>query len=752
MAIKTLFIANRGEIAVRIVRAAKALGMETVQAYSEADATMLAVKLADRAVCIGPAKAADSYLNVDAVVAAARTAKADAVHPGYGFLAENARFAQAVTSAGMVFVGPSAAIIESMGDKVAARQAAFAAGVPVVPGSDGRIAEIETAVRIAGDIGYPVMIKAAAGGGGRGIRVAANETELRKLAPQAQAEAKAAFGDSAIYLERAIRSPRHIEVQILGDGHDAVHCYERECSLQRRRQKVWEEAGAACLSPAVREKLCASAVELAKSIGYAGAGTLEYLYEEASESFFFIEMNTRIQVEHPVTEMICGIDLVQEMLRIAGGEPLRLRQQDIRPQGHAIEVRINAEDPFLQFMPFPGQVGTLRLPQGDGIRFDHFLYEGYQIPPFYDSLIGKLIVHAATRAQAIDRLRTALGQLEIGGLRTTAPLHVALTKDAEVQAGRFHTQWLEILARGRRAHPTTRQRGGRMKPRYSFGGDEHVYVEIDEEMSLDAFFMSLSMSNGVRDARLDGVTEICPANASFQVRFDPDIVAPDAILAQIKKLETLTENAEKRINTRIIEIPVFYEDPWTHETLMRFRERHQDPSGTDLDYAARINGYANARDFITAHHSQPWFVSMVGFVSGLPFLYQLVAREKQLQVPKYLRPRTDTPKLTVGHGGCFGCIYSVRGAGGYQMFGITPMPIYDPAQEVSYLRDFMVFFKPGDIVKWKPIDHAEYDHIQAAVAAGTYAPRMAAVEFDLAAWKANISGTNAKLMEALNGA
>lgn len=289
-----------------------------------------------------------------------------------------------------------------------------------------------------------------------------------------------------------------------------------------------------------------------------------------------------------------------------------------------------------------------------------------------------------------------------------------------------------------------------MKTRYTYGGDEHIYVEIDDEMSLDAFFKSLSMSNAVRDAKIKGVTEICPANASFQVRFDPDVIAPEQMMAKVKELEHKAEDADKRLKTRIIEIPVYYQDPWTHETLMRFRERHQDPSGTDLDYAARINGYDNVVAFIEAHYSQPWFVSMVGFVAGLPFLYQLVERDKQLQVPKYLRPRTDTPKLTVGYGGCFSCIYSVRGAGGYQMFGVTPMPIFDPEQKQSYLSDFMVFFKPGDIVKWKPIDRAEYDRILAEVDADTYVPRIAEVDFDLDAFNADMQGTNAKLMEALH--
>ena len=286
--------------------------------------------------------------------------------------------------------------------------------------------------------------------------------------------------------------------------------------------------------------------------------------------------------------------------------------------------------------------------------------------------------------------------------------------------------------------------------RYTFGGDEHIFVEVDEAMSLEAFFVSLSMTNAVREAAIKGVTEICPANASFQIKFNPDHIHPNDLLAELQRMEATAEQAEPVLNTRIIEIPVYYQDPWTHETLMRFRERHQDPYATDIEYAASINGFDGVPSFIEAHSGAPWFVSMVGFVSGLPFLYQMVDRKRQIQVPKYLRPRTDTPKLTVGYGGCFSCIYSVRGAGGYQMFGITPMPIYDPEQKVSYLQDFMVFFKPGDIVKWKPIDREQYDAAVADVQAGTFEPKMRNVVFSLDAYNADIDGTNAKLMEALH--
>jgi urea carboxylase len=290
-----------------------------------------------------------------------------------------------------------------------------------------------------------------------------------------------------------------------------------------------------------------------------------------------------------------------------------------------------------------------------------------------------------------------------------------------------------------------------MTTRYSYGGDEHIFVEVDEEMSLEAFFKSLSMTTAVRESRIEGVTEICPANASFQIKFDPDRISPEDMLAELKRLEVSAEEAESSIKTRIIEIPVFYNDPWTRETLMRFRERHQDPKSTDIEYAARINNIGGVEDFVRAHSGAPWFVSMVGFVAGLPFLYQMVDRARQIEVPKYLRPRTDTPKLTVGHGGCFGCIYSVRGAGGYQMFGITPMPIYDPKQEIGYLREFMVFFRPGDIVKWKPIDRVAYDAAVADVEAGRFAPRMRDVTFSLDEFHKDIDGYNRKLEGVLNG-
>jgi acetyl-CoA carboxylase biotin carboxylase subunit len=443
MPIKKLLIANRGEIAVRIIRAARELGIRTVQVHSTADADSLAVKLADEAIAIGPPQAAKSYLNIPAILDAAQKAGADAIHPGYGFLAENAGFADAIAAAGLTFVGPSAEAIRMMGDKVAARVAAAKAGVPCVPGSDGRVDDLDAARAVIARTGFPIMIKAAAGGGGRGIRIATNQEEFDRLVPQAKAEALAAFGDGGLYLEKVIERARHIEVQILGDGERAVHCFERECSLQRRRQKVWEEAPSRALSEELREELCGSAVALAKAVGYSGAGTVEYLYDDEANRFYFIEMNTRIQVEHPVTEAIIGIDLVAEMLRIAGGEPLRIRQKDVSVRGHAIEVRINAEDPSKDFAPFPGTVGDLRLPGGPGVRFDSMLYPGYQVPPFYDSLLAKLIVHGETREAAITRLVRALGELKIDGMKTTKPLFLALAADPSVQAGDVHTRWLE---------------------------------------------------------------------------------------------------------------------------------------------------------------------------------------------------------------------------------------------------------------------------------------------------------------------
>jgi acetyl-CoA carboxylase biotin carboxylase subunit len=443
MPVRRLLIANRGEIAVRIIRAAREMGIETIQAHSTADADSLAVRLADRAVNIGPSQGAKSYLNKDAIIEAAQATGADAIHPGYGFLAENAAFADAVERAGLVFVGPRGETIRQMGDKVAARDSARKAGVPTVPGSEGIVADIEAARGVVAETGFPVMIKAAAGGGGRGIRVARDWGEFEQLFETAGAEAKAAFGDGGLYVEKLIERARHIEVQVLGDGSDVVHLYERECSLQRRRQKVWEEAPSSVLAPEVRQALCDSAVALAAAVAYRGAGTIEYLYDDATGGFYFIEMNTRIQVEHPVTELVTGVDLMREMIAIAGGAPLSLRQEDIAVNGHAIEVRINAEDPANGFAPFPGKVTDIRVPEGPNIRFDTHLYPGYTVPPFYDSLLGKLVVRGVDRADAIARLADALRELEIGGLPTTAVLHRALAADPEVRAGRVHTGWLE---------------------------------------------------------------------------------------------------------------------------------------------------------------------------------------------------------------------------------------------------------------------------------------------------------------------
>ena len=440
---KRMLVANRGEIAVRIIRAARELGLETVAVHSDADREGLAVRMADSAVAIGPPPAAKSYLNIDAVVRAAVDSGAEAVHPGYGFLSENAAFAQAVESAGLVFVGPTPETIRMMGNKSRALETAAKAGVPTIPGSDGVVETIDGALHAADNVGYPVMIKASAGGGGRGIRVATDAQELRKQVSVAQTEAQAAFGDGSVYLERFIRRARHVEVQVLGDGNEVIHCFERDCSLQRRRQKVLEEGPSPALSQATRERLCESAVRLAKSVGYRSAGTLEYLYDGDSGEFFFIEMNTRIQVEHPITEMITGIDLVREMIRVAQGYPLRFKQNDIAMRGAAIECRINAEDPDKNFMPSPGRISEINLPGGPGVRMDTMLYPGCTVPPYYDSLLGKLVVHAEDRPAAIARKRRALKELRVEGVNTTRALHLRIMDEPWFGAAQFDTNFLE---------------------------------------------------------------------------------------------------------------------------------------------------------------------------------------------------------------------------------------------------------------------------------------------------------------------
>jgi acetyl-CoA carboxylase biotin carboxylase subunit len=442
-----VLIANRGEIALRVHRACQEMGIRTVAVHSTADATAMHVRLADESVCIGPPAARDSYLNVAAILSAATITGADAVHPGYGFLSENARFAEMVEAHGLKFIGPSPDHIRMMGDKIAAKDAMRRLDVPLVPGSAGALDTLEEARAVAEQVKYPVLIKAAAGGGGRGMKVARSADELEEAWRVARGEAKAAFGDDSVYLEKYLDRPRHIELQVLADTHgNVVHFGERDCSLQRRHQKLVEEAGSPVLTGAERDALGARVTAGLSKIGYRNAGTLEFLWQDGQ--FAFIEMNTRLQVEHPVTEMVCGIDLVKEQIRIAAGEPLGYTQKDIAFSGHAIECRITAEDPET-FAPSPGRVNTYHAPGGLGVRVDSALYSGYTVPPHYDSLVAKLVVHAPTRREAIGRMRRALNEMVVAGIRTTLPLHQAVMDDAEFQSGDYTIHWLERFVASR---------------------------------------------------------------------------------------------------------------------------------------------------------------------------------------------------------------------------------------------------------------------------------------------------------------
>ncbi len=441
-----ILIANRGEIALRVQRTCRELGIPSVAVHSTADAQAMHVRLADESVCIGPPAARDSYLNMAAILSAATITGADAIHPGYGFLSENAQFAEMVEAHGLTFIGPAPGHIRMMGDKIAAKHAMASLGVPLVPGSDGEVASLEDARAVAGQVGYPVLVKATAGGGGRGMKVARNADGLEDAYRLARAEARAAFGNDAVYLEKYLDRPRHIELQVLADafGH-VVHLGERDCSLQRRHQKLLEEAGSPAISPRQRADLGATVTAALAKLGYRNAGTLEFLYQDGQ--FAFIEMNTRLQVEHPVTEMLCGVDLVREQIRIASGEPLGYRQEDIKFSGHAIECRINAEDPDT-FMPTPGRVTAFHAPGGLGVRVDSALYAGYNVPPYYDSLVAKLIVHAPTRAEAIARLHRSLAEFAVVGIKTTLPLHQRIVENPEFQAGDYSIHWLERFVAG----------------------------------------------------------------------------------------------------------------------------------------------------------------------------------------------------------------------------------------------------------------------------------------------------------------
>ena len=443
MSVRRVLIANRGEIAVRIIRACQSLGIETVAAVSEADRESMAARLANRAVCIGPARSIDSYLKVENLIAAAQGTGCDALHPGYGFLSERASLAQACAENDITFVGPSAENIMQMGDKLEARKIARSAGVPLVPGSD-HAKNPDQAAQLAEEIGYPLLLKASAGGGGRGIKLVSNRDEIENTFRTAAAEARAAFGNDTLYMEKYVGNARHIEVQILGDSQgNVIHLGERDCSLQRRHQKIIEEAPAYAVPPEVRAKICNAAAVLARSIGYRSAGTIEFIYDNASAEFYFLEMNTRIQVEHPITEMITGVDLVAQQLHIARGESLPFKQSDIRFAGHAIECRINAESPQHGFRPCPGHIADWQEPRGPGIRVDTHCFPGYFVPPYYDSLLAKLIVHADTRQDAENRTSQALDHFHVSGIDTLIPFLKTVIDDPEYRAGAVNTRWLE---------------------------------------------------------------------------------------------------------------------------------------------------------------------------------------------------------------------------------------------------------------------------------------------------------------------
>ena len=436
-----ILIANRGEIALRVLRACKEMGVKTVAVHSTADADAMHVRLADESVCIGPPPALQSYLNIPAIITACELTGAEAIHPGYGFLSENANFAQIVAEHGLTFIGPTADHIRLMGDKIAAKETMRRLGVPCVPGSDGEVKDLKTAQVVAEEIGYPVLVKASSGGGGRGMKVAATREDLSEAFSTARSEAKAAFGDDAVYLEKYLSLPRHIEIQVIADSHgNACHLGERDCSLQRRHQKVLEEAPSPALNAEQRARIGETVADAIRDMGYLGAGTIEFLYENGE--FYFIEMNTRLQVEHPVTEAIYGVDLVREQIQIASGQRLSFKQEDLESNGHAIECRINAEHPAT-FAPSPGTVNSYHSPGGLGVRMDSAIYAGYRIPPHYDSLIGKLIVHGRTRNECLMRLRRALGELVVDGIETTTPLFLQLMREPDFVNGDYNIHWLE---------------------------------------------------------------------------------------------------------------------------------------------------------------------------------------------------------------------------------------------------------------------------------------------------------------------
>ena len=797
---KKILIANRGEIACRIIESCKKLNIHSIAVYSDIDKKSKHVRLADEAIHIGNSKAQESYLSSRKIINAALKVKADAIHPGYGFLSENAEFAQNIIDAGLIWIGPKPNSITSMGNKDIARELAIKSNLPICPGLKNDDLNSNDLEKKCTNIGYPILIKASAGGGGIGMQIVNNFNELKSAVDKTKNLAKKAFGNSDIFLEKFIRNSRHIEIQVFGYGEkSAVHFYERDCSIQRRFQKIIEESPAPKVDQSIIKKMAEMSVKFASDQKYEGAGTIEFIYDIDQKKFYFLEMNTRIQVEHPVTEEITGVDLVELQIKYALNlDSTRVLQNDITKKGNSLECRLYAEDPKKNFLPSPGKISKLRLPDvTKDIRIDIGVGEGDEISFYYDPMIAKIIAKGENRYETIKKMKSFLESFEIDGIKTNKTFLIEVLKNKSFEEAKFNTKFIEnnlsiftkyeekkqdkiekkeikkqesnetkknennnytdkdvqafenIISNTKKRIngqnytekdlkafknivspkdeikeiPKTKIKNipGKIydKPKFLPAGDKYMLIEFGNIMNLELNFTAQNLAKAIKDHKIRGVYETSPCFASMIVHYEPDEIKFNDLKKELFSLiESLGPTDEIEINSRIFSFPTVYLDKWTQECIEDYSNKIAKKK-PDPELITELNNLESTDQFIRVHSSTEYWVAAIGFWPGLPFMMALDPRCK-LTVPKYNPPRTWTPKGTVGMGGASTCIYPDRLPGGYQIFGIIPVPIWDTNKSFPVFENNICLFQPGDRVKFVPTSYEEFDHVYNKIEDGSY--------------------------------
>jgi len=789
---KKILIANRGEIACRIIDSCKKLNLHSIAVYSDVDKNSKHVRKADESVHIGGSKAQDSYLSSNKIIEAAQKVKADAIHPGYGFLAENDKFAQKIIDAGIVWIGPKPNTIVSMGNKDIARDLALKNNLPICPGLKNKDLEKDDLEKKCNEIGFPILVKASAGGGGIGMQIVKNYNELVKSIEKTKNLAKKAFGNSDVFLEKFIKNARHIEIQIFGFGEKkAVHFYERDCSIQRRFQKIIEESPAPKVEPEIINKMAESAVNFATNQKYEGAGTIEFIYGVDEKKFYFLEMNTRIQVEHPVTESITNSDLVEMQIKFALDIDLDLTEQNkINRTGHAIECRLYAEDPSKNFLPSPGKISKLKIPNLSlpNIRLDIGVDEGDEISFYYDPMIAKIISKGSNRTESINNMVQYLKEFKIEGINTNKSFLISVLQNKTFEEANFNTKFIEnnlasFVKKKEDILPIKKQDAAKSKQEYSDkdvkafekiiaktpkskngqgytdkdlkafdnivsskdkksktelktevknvlgkiydtpkflpAGDKYMLIEFGNVMNLELNFTAQNLAKAIKDNKIKGVYETSPCFASMLVHYEPEEIKFNDLKNELKSLvDSLGPSDDIEINSRIFSFPTVYLDKWTKECVEDYSNKIAKKK-PDPELITELNNLESTEQFVRVHSGTEYWVSAIGFWPGLPFMMALDPRCK-LTVPKYNPPRTWTPKGTVGMGGASTSIYPDRLPGGYQIFGIIPVPIWDTKKSFPVFENNICLFQPGDRVKFVPTTYGEFDHVSKKVEDGTY--------------------------------